>query len=87
MSCARCNNRHGRPLQARGLCTVCYAITRKSGERIDYPRSTRSRAELLEDVAVLREQGLNRRQMAERLAMSRNTLDQALLRAERAGAA
>jgi len=98
-TCARCGagplipyvrwcagDRNGVRHCARGLCSRCWFRSNDDGTLIDYPRATMSRAELLEDFRLLREQGLDRRQIAERLGMRKGSLNQALRRAELAGA-
>lgn len=71
--------RHGRQ-----LCSTCYCRLRRTGDHIDYPRQTRSRAELAEEYAACAP-GSTRAQFAERLGITRGVLDQAIRRARLAG--
>lgn len=70
----------------RGLCDCCYSRAYRAGTLTDYPRSSRSQADLVADILVLREQGFTRPQMAQRLGMKRKSFDRAHRRAELAGA-
>jgi hypothetical protein len=74
-----------RTTQARGLCWFCYRAATKNGELFDYPRSTRSRDEVLDEWEMLRGEGYTRRQAAERIGMTFEAFDRALYRARSAG--
>jgi hypothetical protein len=64
----------------------CYAaLARQSGELIEHERVTRSRAEVLEDWAILRAQGHTLAQSAARLDMPYGSLRDAVRRARLAG--
>ena len=76
--CARCAR--VRKIEARGLCGSCYTTAWREGELIDYPRRSLTRDEFIEEFDLLSGQGFNRTQIAERLGMTRNTLDQRLVR-------
>jgi hypothetical protein len=68
-----------------GLCRPCWRYCRSRDLLVDYERLSRSRADLLEDYGMLREQGHTKPQIAERLGMKLPSLDTALLRARRDG--
>lgn len=70
---------------ARTLCTRCAPACRRDGTLLDYPRRTRSRDDLLDDWAILREQGITYSQFAERVDMSTSALQRALTRARADG--
>jgi hypothetical protein len=76
-----------RPLRARGLCATCYETAWHRGTlaQHDAKRTTRRRVEFVADYELLRSEGYTRTQIAERLGMSRNSLDAAYGRAVRAG--
>lgn len=76
--CERCAR--ARKVEARSLCGSCYTTAWREGELIDYPRKSLTRDEFIEEFELLRDQGFNRAQIAERLGMKRNTLDQRLTR-------
>jgi DNA-binding NtrC family response regulator len=77
-ACMRCCQ--VRPICARELCDRCYDVARYRGELIDFPRRRLTRDEFVEEFELLRGQGYTRAQIAERLGMSRNTLDKRLER-------
>ncbi|MDN5933184.1 MAG: hypothetical protein L0I24_19315 [Pseudonocardia sp.] len=72
-------------LDGRGLCTVCLQAARKIGGHVDYPRRTRTRDELLDDWALVRDEGSTYAQFAQRLGMSTSAVLRALTRARAAG--
>ena len=76
----------GREHFARGLCRGCYEYHRYHGTLHDHPRIKRPTSHFAADYALLRAEGYTRTQIAERLAMRRNTVDAAYRRAVRAGA-
>lgn len=69
----------------RGLCRRCYSRHERRGTLVDFPRTTRSRDELLDDWVLLREQGLDRRAAAARMGMTYSAFDRALVRARSKG--
>jgi hypothetical protein len=70
--------RHG----GRGLCDPCFrGLT--PDQRADFERNTRTRDEVLDDYDPLRRQGYHRRDIAERIGMSVDALEQCLRRARR----
>jgi hypothetical protein len=77
-----------RPVNARGLCDSCYQMHHFRGTLDQFPlkRTMRSRADFVADYELLRSEGYTRRQIAERLDMTRDAVAQAYLRAVRAGA-
>ncbi len=77
-----------RPLSARGLCRSCYEMKWNRGQLDDHPakRTYRRRDEFVADYEMLRSEGYDRTQIAQRLGMTRSGLDQAYRRAIRAGA-
>lgn len=83
--CAGC----GQPPDSRGLvrdhCNACYRRNYRRGAHIDLPRRNRSRTDVVDDYLLLRSEGYTRRQIAARLGMNRNALEQALKRAALAG--
>jgi CRP-like cAMP-binding protein len=76
-----------RPLNARGLCDSCYETHWKRGTLDQFPtkRTQRSREHFVADYELLRSEGYTRRQIAERLGMTRDGVAQAYGRAVRAG--
>lgn len=76
-----------RPVRGRGLCDPCYAVARHRRRLDEYPtrRTIRFRAEFVADYELLRSERYTRAQIAERLRMTRPAVDQAYLRAVRAG--
>lgn len=68
---------------ARGLCRVCYFRAERDGTLFDHPRTTRPRADVVEDYLMLVEtrQYSTRRDVAARLGMTVDALDRALYRA------
>jgi hypothetical protein len=70
--------------RGRSLCSLCYTWARYHGKLVDYPRSTRSRDELLDDYVILRSQGYNWSQCATKLGMSYSAFERAIYRARRA---
>jgi hypothetical protein len=83
---ARCHP--DRPLDARGLCRACYATAYNAGRHNEHPleRVSRSREDFVADYELLRSEGYTRRQIGERLHMSRDAVTAAYRRAVRAGA-
>ena len=71
--------------RGRGLCVNCYQYARHHGELVDYSPQLRSRDDLLDDYVLLRSEGLNWRQCAERLGMSYPTFERAMFRARADG--
>lgn len=65
---------------ARGLCSTCY----KQVDYLDYERITRSLDELLDDYVLLRSEGFDWRQCAQRLGMSYTAFERAMYRARAA---
>lgn len=78
---------HTQPLKARRLCNACYERARRRGRLADYPLHPgyRHADELLEDYRMLRGEGYNVPQIAERLGMRLDTLRQAIHRARARG--
>lgn len=78
----------GRPLAARGLCRSCYEMAWRGGGLDQHPvkRPHRRLPDFVADYQLLRSEGYTRTQIADRLGMSRNAVDQAYYRAVRAGA-
>lgn len=76
-----------RPVNARGLCDSCYEKHWKAGTLDQFPtrRVQRRRVEFIADYELLRSEGYTRRQIAERLGMTRNAVDRAVQRAVAAG--
>jgi hypothetical protein len=76
-----------RPVNARGLCDSCYETHWKRGTLAQFPtkRTMRTRAEFVADYELLRSEGYNRRQIAERLDMAYSTVNRAYQRAVAAG--
>lgn len=72
--------------RGRGLCWPCYDRARKTGDLIDHGRVSRTRDEVLDDVALLREQGITRHvDVAARIGISVGALEKHLMRGRRAG--
>jgi len=71
---------------ARGLCKRCWDYAKRHGTLIDYPLNTTPRAHFLADFELLVEEGYTLRQIAERLGMTYEAVDQAQYRARLAGA-
>lgn len=82
---ARCHP--WRPLDARGLCRSCYTMAYRTGRHGEHPleRTSRSRADFVADYVLLRSEGYSRRQIGERLGMTRDAVQQAYRRAVAAG--
>lgn len=78
--CLRCHKT--RPHHGRGLCVNCYDLAQQSGTLGTWPSRRRS---TMPAVAELVNEGLNRRQIADRLGMSLNAVDLARKRAAAAG--
>lgn len=92
MTCADC----GRPMRhyrqsvterpdtirhySRGLCKWCWVQAKRAGALAEFPSQLRAWDLLLEDYAMLRDEGHRLRDIAERLGVSYDALDQALLR-------
>lgn len=70
---------------ARGLCKPCYGHLNNTGGLVDYERVNRPRDDLLDDYVVLRDQGFNWRQCAEKLRINYRTFETAMYRARRDG--
>lgn len=83
MICARCV----RPIRGRqggrGLCKDCHRTCSRNGSLLDFPRATRSAAEVQEDYAVacLRMPDATIAERAELMGMSAEALRRALERA------
>jgi hypothetical protein len=77
-----------RPVNARGLCRSCYEIRWRNGTLDQHPaqRTMRSRTDFVADYALLRSWGKSRREIADRLGMTRDAVAQAYRRAVLAGA-
>lgn len=69
-------------LGSRAYCVTHYRRRVKDGE---IERVTRSREEVLEDWAFLRDDGVSLTEAAQRMGMKRKTLEQALYRARKRG--
>lgn len=87
-ACAKCGHRprrrgRGTPQIIRGLCPACYCRENANGTLADWPRTTRTRDDVLDDWVILRAQGYTRRQAAERLGMTLAAFDGAIYRARR----
>lgn len=76
------------PYQARRLCSVCYHRAERNGTLVDYPRSTRARADVVEDYLLLkaRSPDMTKARIAAEMGMTHSALDRALVRARQAGA-
>ena len=83
IECARCHRR--RPHKARGLCNACANTAFQNGSLHDYPRTTWSRDDLLDEWDMLRTEGYAVRQAADRLGISLSAFRKALERARRDG--
>jgi hypothetical protein len=70
---------------AEACARRCYTLARQSGELLEHERVTRSRAEVLEDWAILRAQGHTLAQAAPRIGMPYGSLRDAVRRARLAG--
>lgn len=70
---------------SRGLCGVCYRRNHFLGTLTDYPRTTYSADELLDDWVWLRIDGTTTRQAAERFGIKHESFLQALRRARKRG--
>lgn len=70
---------------ARGLCAPCYQALEGTDALLDYEPVTRSRDELMGEWALLRSEGLTKRQAAARLGVSHTTFDRAFHRARVTG--
>lgn len=77
-----------RPLEARGLCKGCYAHAWSAGTLDQHPiRRHRVRtADFADAYERMRDEGATRRNIADRLGMTRDAADQAYRRAVRTGA-
>lgn len=71
--------------KARGLCGNCYFRMRYHGESVDWFRRWRTRDEFLDDYLMLRGQGFDDGQIAERMGMTRGGVYIAVYRARVAG--
>lgn len=94
MTCARCADPmtpegvrvdgirvHG----CRRLCERCVTRSEKDDTLLDYPRITRTNAEVVADYELLRTARMGRREAAAQMGMTFDALDRALLRARAAG--
>jgi hypothetical protein len=70
--------------RGRGLCRTCYDHECRYGDVRQWGRLSFTREEVQEEYAVLRPQGLTHPQIAARLGMSLDALEQSLTRARRA---
>lgn len=87
-ACANCGHRppprrRGVSQIARGLCPACYWRETANGALADWPRSTRSRSDVLDEWVILRAQRYTYRQAAERLGMTLTAFEGAIYRARR----
>lgn len=73
VTCARCARLRQSP--GRGLCHTCYDHARRHGLREDYPRTRRSRDEVLADWQLLADWGLDRGAAAARIGITRRALN------------
>lgn len=83
LECSECGGLT--PRTSRGLCQKCYDAARRSDTLIDYPRVFKKADDVLDDFVELSDQGFTREQIADRLEMKLNTLDQVISRARRRG--
>lgn len=74
-----------KPHCARQMCSGCYSDAKRTGEIINYPRTTKSRADVLEDWGICRRRNMGKREAAQIMGMTYGALDQALRRARLAG--
>lgn len=70
---------------SRSRCGACYNRHIRAGTRIDLPRVTRARADVVDDYLHLRAYGKGRGEIARQLGMTVDALHQALKRAALAG--
>jgi hypothetical protein len=77
-----------RPVHARGMCASCYELARLRGTLDQAPpeRTQRSRADFVADYELLRSEGYDKRQIADRLGMTIHAVRRAYARAVDAGA-
>lgn len=77
-----------RPVEARGLCKGCYAHARSVGTLDQHPLRRRlvPLSTFADVYERMRSEGATRNHIADRLGMTRGGVDQAYLRAVRAGA-
>lgn len=75
----------GRRHYGRRLCKQCYDAAYRQGRTADFPSVTRRADDMLDDFALLRSEGYDRRQIAARLRIDVRTLDKALYRARLRG--
>jgi len=68
-------------LRARSLCGPCYDHAYYVGNHIDFERITHARGDVLAEWELLRQYGLTRRQVAERLDMTLPAFERACARA------
>lgn len=69
----------------RGLCPPCHTSLARSGDLVDVERITRPREDLLADYEILRSEGYTWQQCAERLGMTYEAFERAMLRARADG--
>lgn len=69
-------------LNTRELCSACYARAQRAGE---LERIKRSADEVLDDWALMRDDGESVESAAQRMGMTRSALDKALYRARKRG--
>lgn len=69
----------------RSLCTSCAATARRTGDLIDHPRRTVRRDDLLDDWALLRDEGLSYGDFAARIGSTETAVLRALARARADG--
>lgn len=71
----------------RGLCEPCRHLSERDGSIGDYPRMTQPLADTAEDYKILRARypHLKRAELADKLDMSDDALEQAIYRARRQG--
>jgi hypothetical protein len=81
--CARCDR--ARIIRVRGMCRLCYDVTRNNGTVIDFAPILRPRDEVMHEWDLLRGEGYTKRQAAERLGMTWEAFDRTFHRARRAG--
>lgn len=73
------------PIVARGLCQPCYTRATREGTLRNYEKGHRPIEDVIEDWLLLRSEGFNRPDAAERLGMAYKTLQKALERAQDRG--
>lgn len=68
----------------RGLCSACYWRHRTAGTLDRFPRKVRPSHDTFEDYLFLAAQGYTRRTAAERMGITKQALEKAIMRAARA---